>query len=116
MYFPRMLDKIRQYTRGELHEDYHENLGSPRTLDGACCNFLRVNYEDLRERTRQGGLTKKFLSGVFKAAGNRMRVISLSGMDSYRNSDGATLSVQDWRKGKRNSASPIAQTFSQWPT
>src|SRR5437867_5817024 len=64
----------------------------------------------------KAGLTKKFLSGVFKAAGNRMRVISLSGMDSYRNSDGATLSVQDWRKGKRNSASPIAQTFSQWPT
>ena len=50
IYFPRMLDKIRLHGRGELHEDYHENLGAPRTLDGACCNFLRINYDDLRER------------------------------------------------------------------
>src|SRR5437868_13753416 len=55
MYFPRMLDKIRLHSRGELHEDYHENLGTPRELDGACCNFLRVNSDDLREHLRQGG-------------------------------------------------------------
>ena len=34
MYFPRMLDKIRLHARGELHEDYHENLGTPQTADG----------------------------------------------------------------------------------
>jgi len=67
MYFPRMLDKIRQYTRGELHQDYHENLGAPRTLDGACCNFLRVNYEDLRERTRQGGTDEEILEWCFQS-------------------------------------------------
>ena len=69
MYFPRMLDKIRQYARGELHEDYHNNLGTPRTLDGACCNFLRVNYADLRKCVLQAELMKTFSNGVLKKGG-----------------------------------------------
>src|ERR1041385_8932531 len=27
-----------------LSEEYHANLGRPKTADGACTNFLRVNY------------------------------------------------------------------------
>src|SRR2546430_11509176 len=50
IYFPRMLDKIRLHARGELHEDYHKNLGAMRAADGACCNFLRIDYADLRDR------------------------------------------------------------------
>jgi hypothetical protein len=66
MYFPRMLDKIRLHGRGELHKDYHENLGTPRTLDGACCNFLRVSYDDLRERMLQGGTDGEILEWCFQ--------------------------------------------------
>ena len=66
MYFPRMLDKIRLHGRGELHEDYHKNLGTPRTLDGACCNFLRVNYDDLRERVLQGRTDEEILEWCFQ--------------------------------------------------
>jgi hypothetical protein len=66
MYFPRMLDKIWRHARGELHEDYHKNLGAPRTLDGACCNFLRVNYNDLRERVFQGGTDEEILEWCFQ--------------------------------------------------
>jgi hypothetical protein len=66
MYFPRMLDKIRLQVRGELHEDYHKNLGTPRTLDSACCNFLRVNYDALRERVLQGGSDEEILEWCFK--------------------------------------------------
>src|SRR5213595_1024298 len=66
MYFPRMVAKIRLYARGELHEDYHNNLGTPRTLDGACCNFLRVNYADLRERVLQGGTDEEILEWCFE--------------------------------------------------
>ena len=66
MYFPRMLDKIRLHARGELHEDYHNNLGAPRTLDGACCNFLRVNYADLRQRVLQGGTDEDILEWCFE--------------------------------------------------
>ncbi len=65
-YFPRMLDKIRLHARGELHEDYHENLGTPRTADNMCCNFLRVNYPELRERVLQGGSDEEILDWCFK--------------------------------------------------
>ena len=66
MYFSRMLDKIRLHAGGELHEDYHKNLGAPRTLDGACCGFLRINYDDLRERLLQGGADDEVLEWCFE--------------------------------------------------
>ena len=66
MYFPRMLDKIRLHARGELHEDYHKNLGAMRAADGACCNFLRVNYTDLCGRVKQGGTDEEILEWCFE--------------------------------------------------
>ncbi len=66
VYFPRMLDKIRLHARGELHEDYHKNLGAMRAADGACCNFLRVNYADLRERVLQGGSDEEILEWCYE--------------------------------------------------
>ena len=66
MYFPRMLDKIRLHARGELHEDYHANLGAARAADGTSCNFLRVNYADLRERVLQGGTDEEILEWCFE--------------------------------------------------
>jgi gluconokinase len=67
MYFPRMLDKIRLHDRGELHEDYHKNLGTPQTLDSSCCNFLRTNYDDLRERVLQGGTDEEIIEWCFQS-------------------------------------------------
>jgi hypothetical protein len=66
IYFPRMLDKIRLHARDELHEDYHKNLGALRAADGACCNFLRVHYRDLRERVLQGGTDEEILNWCFE--------------------------------------------------
>ena len=66
MYFARMLDKIRLHARGELHEDYHENLGGVKAADGVCCNFLRVHYRDLRERVLQGGTDEEILDWCFE--------------------------------------------------
>src|SRR5437016_11606875 len=66
MYFPRMLDKIRLHSRGELHEDYHKNFGAPRTSDSACCNFLRVHHRDLCERVKQGGSDEEILEWCFE--------------------------------------------------
>jgi len=66
MYFPRMLDKIRLHARGELHEDYHKNLGAAKAADGVCCNFLRVHYRDLRERVLQGGTDEEILEWCFE--------------------------------------------------
>jgi Domain of unknown function (DUF5069) len=66
MYFARMLDKIRLHARGELHADYHENLGAVRAADGVCCNFLRVHYRDLVERVKQGGTDEEILEWCFE--------------------------------------------------
>jgi Domain of unknown function (DUF5069) len=65
-YFPRMLDKIRLHARGELGADYHENLGHATAADGVCCNFLRVQYDELRERVLQGGSDEEILEWCFE--------------------------------------------------
>lgn len=56
VYFGRMLDKIRLHASGRLQPaaDYVPNLG--KGFDGRCCNFLRVNYEELKARTLSGDL------------------------------------------------------------
>jgi uncharacterized protein DUF5069 len=66
MWFPRMLDKIRLRARAELPEDYHANLGHRKAADGACCNFLRVNYVDLRDRVLQGGADEEILEWCYE--------------------------------------------------
>lgn len=66
LYFPRMLDKIRRHARGELDEQYYPNLGRRDRADGACCNFLRVSYEDLRERIIGGGTDEEILDWCFQ--------------------------------------------------
>jgi hypothetical protein len=65
-YFARMLDKIRLHACGDLHEDYHKNLGATRGADGALCNFLRINYVDLCERVKQGGSDEEILEWCFE--------------------------------------------------
>ena len=59
VYFGRMLDKIRLEKAGQLPADYRENLG--QGFDKACCEFLDVGYEKLRERVRQGGTDGEIL-------------------------------------------------------
>lgn len=66
MYFPRMLDKIRLHAAGELGQDYSANLGNAKAADGACCNFLRVNYADLRECVLTGGSDEEILEWCYK--------------------------------------------------
>jgi hypothetical protein len=66
VYFPRMLDKIRLHAKGELSEEYHKNMGIPRSADGMCLNFLRVNYDELRERVLQGGSDEEILEWCYE--------------------------------------------------
>jgi hypothetical protein len=65
MYFPRMLDKIRLHGKGELGEEYHANLGRPKTADGACTNFLRINYGVLTQRVLKGGTDEEILDWCY---------------------------------------------------
>lgn len=59
LFFPRMLDKIRLFQRGELPAEYHENFG--RGFDGGLCSFLGVNHKDVVTRVAEGGSDAEIL-------------------------------------------------------
>lgn len=62
-YFGRMLDKIRLHARGELPSDYHPNLN--KGFDEKTVKFLRVGYDDLVARVKQGGSDEEILEWCF---------------------------------------------------
>ena len=66
IYFPRMLDKMRLFAKGELREDCHANLGLANRADGLCCRFLRVDYEVLKKRVLAGGTDDEILEWCFQ--------------------------------------------------
>ncbi len=65
IYVARMLNKIRLNQAHELHEDFHANLG--KGMDGRCCGFLRVSYEDLASRVAKGGSDDDILNWCFES-------------------------------------------------
>jgi hypothetical protein len=65
-YFARMLDKIRLFGRNELHSDYHANLGHRKAADGMMCNFLRIDYDELRERVIEGSSDEDILEWCYQ--------------------------------------------------
>jgi hypothetical protein len=65
-YFGRMVDKIRLRARSELQSDYHANLGHRKAADGMMCNFLRVDYEQLRQRVLDGGSEEEILEWCYQ--------------------------------------------------
>jgi hypothetical protein len=65
-YFGRMLDKIRLQKCGELPEEYHKNMGRAQAADGVCLNFLRINYDDLKERVCAGGTDEEILEWCYQ--------------------------------------------------
>jgi Domain of unknown function (DUF5069) len=62
-YFGRMLDKIRLHAQGKLASDYHANLG--KGFDEKCVRFLRVNYDQLVERVKEGDTDEEILQWCF---------------------------------------------------
>ena len=64
-HFGRMLDKIRVHARNELPSDYHPNLG--KGFDEKCVRFLRIGYNELVERVKQGGTDEEILEWCFAA-------------------------------------------------
>ncbi len=66
VYFGRMLDKIRAHAEGKLPPDYQPNLG--KGFDNSCVSFLRVNYEELVKRVKQGGSDEEALAWCYGKA------------------------------------------------
>src|ERR1041384_384295 len=65
IYFARMLDKIRLHAAGELPPDYFVGIEDPTFFDARCTRFLRVNYDELVDRTLRGGSDEDVLEWCF---------------------------------------------------
>jgi Domain of unknown function (DUF5069) len=87
MYFSRMLDKIRLHSRGELPEEYHPNMGVPKSADGICLNFLRINYDDLKKRVSDGGTDEEILEWCY-GKGRRLNQGDLTVWNEFMNKFG----------------------------
>lgn len=75
-WFPRMLDKIRLHAAGNLHPDFHRNLGLKIGADGMCCAMLGVEYGAVVERVKNGGTNEEILDWCYET-GHRLRKIDL---------------------------------------
>lgn len=60
VYLGRMIDKIRLQQAGTLRSDLHANLGTG--FDATCCEFLGVEYANLREQVLAGGSDTEILA------------------------------------------------------
>jgi hypothetical protein len=67
VYFPRMLDKIRLQEKGELPDEYFP----PMTLgfNANCCQFLKVEYEAVVQKVKDGLSDAEILQWCFEAGG-----------------------------------------------
>ena len=67
VYFGRMLDKIRLEARGELPEEYRNNLGagSAGLFDARCCRFLGIEYEKLKQQVLAGKNDEEIVAWVY---------------------------------------------------
>lgn len=59
-YFPRMTEKIRLFAAGDLHPDLHDNLS--HGMDLWICQFLGVDYEDLKKVILAGSSDEEALA------------------------------------------------------
>ncbi|WP_221031718.1 DUF5069 domain-containing protein [Actomonas aquatica] len=73
VYFARSLNKIRLHTAGELREDFQANLG--KAIDAFMCDYLRIDYPALRDRTLQGGTDAEVLAWVQETSGRDLSPI-----------------------------------------
>jgi gluconokinase len=66
--FGRILDKIRYFAReGKLPDGYHLGfIEGSRTFDDRVCRFLGVSFEDLTQRTLEGGTDEEVLEWCFQ--------------------------------------------------
>jgi gluconokinase len=100
MYFPRMLDKIRLFARGELREDCHANIGKPDRADGLVCRFLRVEYDTLKNRVLAGGTDEEILEWCF-STGRRLDENDIQIWNDFIRkrgwNDGASNRLHTWK-------------------
>jgi gluconokinase len=67
IYFARMLDKIRLRAAGRLPDGYFTGVDEdPTFFDARCTRFLGVAYDELVQRTLQGGSDEEIFDWCFE--------------------------------------------------
>src|SRR5438477_6106310 len=66
IYFARMLYKIRLHVEGRLAPGYFVGVEDPTFFDARCTRFLGVDYNELVERTLEGGSDEEILEWCFE--------------------------------------------------
>jgi hypothetical protein len=89
IYFARMLDKIRLHAQDRLAPDYFVGVEDPTFFDSRCTRLLGINYDDLVERTLQGGPDEEILEWCF-ARGRKPSEEEISIWNAF-------LSKRGWR-------------------
>ena len=79
-YFPRMVEKIRLFAAGNLHPELHDNLGSG--MDLWICQYLGVDYSDLKEVVLAGASDQEALAHA-KKTGTQRADFELAWFRSY---------------------------------
>ena len=64
VYFARLCSKIRLFEAGQLDSDFHPNMG--KAMDLWTCQFLHVDYEDLRKVVSAGATDQEALGWCFE--------------------------------------------------
>jgi hypothetical protein len=99
-YFPRMLDKIRLHAAGQLREDCHAMLGRSFGGDGLCCNFLRIDYDELKKRVLEGGTDEEIFEWC-QEKGRRLNKGDLTIWNAFVQKlgwkDHATATLEKWK-------------------
>ena len=62
--FVRTCDKIRLFAAGDLHQDYHANLG--KGFDLWVCQILNINYPSLVTKVTAGGSDAEVLEWAYE--------------------------------------------------
>ncbi len=64
VYFARLCSKIRLHASGELHPDFHPNMGA--AMDLWTCQFLHVEYDDLKKVVSSGASDQESLDWCYE--------------------------------------------------
>src|SRR6516164_4641411 len=113
IYFARMLDKIRLKAAGKLPPAYFTGVEDQTHFDARCTRFLGVNYDELVQRTLQGGSDEEILEWCFAMVGGPATKKFPSGMRFFANAAGEMMPAKSLLSRRTRQVSAIGKTFKR---